>query len=113
MKKVADIIKNTQKRAGDFCARYGGEEFIIVLPNTDLNGAIKIAKEIQEKLKNLNIKHNSSEIGNVSLSIGITSIYDYNVGIEEDKIIKEADEALYKAKENGRNRIEVYEKQNC
>ena len=107
LKKVADIIRNSIKRVSDFCARYGGEEFIIILPNTDTQGAIKISKNIRKNLEDANIEHKSSSFKKVTLSCGIVTITNYeNISIEQ--IIKRADEALYLAKRKGRNRIEIF-----
>ena len=107
LKKVAEAIKNSIKRAGDICARYGGEEFIILLPNTDKNGALKIAKEIQKNIKNLNIDNKNAPSGKLTISIGIFTANDFE-NLTQDIIVQNADKALYKAKETGRDKIEIF-----
>jgi diguanylate cyclase (GGDEF)-like protein len=89
----------------DFFARYGGEEFVIVLPDCDLNGGIETARRIQNSLST----HSMSTAGNeicMTLSIGICMFNDKHKSFEH--LINDADQAMYQAKENGRNRIEVY-----
>ena len=108
LKSVAKSIEKSLKRPGDFCARYGGEEFIIILPATDQNGAVKIADEIRTNIFNLNIPHEKSiPILRVSISLGVAT---KNTGehISHEVLLKMADDALYIAKEKGRNRAEHY-----
>ncbi len=105
LKKVAKSILNSIKRPGDFCARYGGEEFAVVLPETEINGALHIAKKIKERINNLNITHKNSQVGKLTISMGVASENNFSINTYEDLIMK-ADRALYKAKENGRNKIE-------
>jgi len=90
----------------DFFARYGGEEFIILLPDSELSGAVKTAERIQISLANNGITFQGKDIG-VTLSLGICSVNDQHSNFED--VIKSADIAMYRAKENGRNRIEVIE----
>jgi diguanylate cyclase (GGDEF)-like protein len=108
LKSVANIIKTTLKRPGDFCARYGGEEFIIILPSTDNNGAKAIADNIRDNVFNLKISHEkSSHEKIVTISLGVaTKSNDSTMTSEE--LLKMADDALYIAKEKGRNRVEIY-----
>lgn len=88
----------------DFLARYGGEEFIIILPDCDLIGGAEIAKRIQTTLVKQCLKIDNKEIC-MTLSIGIATLNDKHTNFEQ--LINEADKAMYQAKENGRNRIEV------
>ena len=108
LKKVARTIKKALNRASDFAARYGGEEFASVLPNCDIEGAVQTAQVIRKAVFNLNIPHEQSKAAEwVTLSLGTASIYPQ----KEDSpllLIKSADEALYKAKENGRNRVDFF-----
>lgn len=90
----------------DFFARYGGEEFIIVLPDSEVNGAVKTAKRIQQSLANNCISFQGENVC-VTISIGICAVSDKHASFEQ--LIKDADKAMYKAKENGRNRIEITE----
>lgn len=99
------ILKNIRK--GDIGIRFGGEEMLIVLENTSSNEAKKIAKRIQENLKDRDIKHEHSPIGDiVTVSMGI---YTKKAGIEEYiyNSIDKADKALYISKNNGRNKYTV------
>lgn len=103
---VAKTIDTTLKRSVDFCARFGGEEFIIVLPDTDKTGAVFIAEQLLERISGLNIDHAYSDVKNtVSISVGIACKSDEIT--DHEALIKKADEALYKAKANGKNRYEV------
>ena len=88
----------------DFFARYGGEEFIIVLPDSDINGAVKTAERIQQSLAHNCIAFEEEDVS-VTLSIGVCMAHSQHTSFEA--LIKDADIAMYKAKENGRNRIEV------
>ena len=104
---VADILQNALHRPGDIVARYGGEEFIALLPNTDTAGAEEIAKRMQADLNAANISHPSPEsLGHVSISVGVASTVPEMDG-RSDALIQAADDALYQAKENGRNQIVV------
>ncbi len=107
LKEVAKTISRSLKRAVDFCARYGGEEFVIVLPNTDLKGAFEVAEQIRENIKNLHIEHKNSPYNSITLSLGISTAEDFS-SISNEDLIKQADEALYKAKNSGRNKIEKF-----
>jgi diguanylate cyclase (GGDEF)-like protein len=106
LKNVAQALKNTMKRPADFCARYGGEEFIVILPDTDENGALQVAERIRDSVENLKITHEKSlPIGVVTISLGVATGTDEKMPGQEE-LIKRADDALYLAKNNGRNRVE-------
>lgn len=105
--QVAQAIAQVPKRPTDLTARYGGEEFVIVLCNTDAEGALKIATEVQTAIANLSIPH-ETYIGHiVTLSMGISSLIP--TATESPEIlISYADQALYTAKDQGRNRAIAY-----
>ncbi|RMG04742.1 MAG: diguanylate cyclase [Nitrospirae bacterium] len=106
LKSIAGVLKTLLKRPGDLPARYGGEEFACILAGTSSEGASKIVSEIQESLGQLNIPHEGSPYGVVTISAGIvTAIPDMNITPQE--IIRYADEALYMAKRGGRNAFEI------
>ncbi|RLB88115.1 MAG: diguanylate cyclase [Deltaproteobacteria bacterium] len=106
LQRVAHAIKDSVLRSADFCARYGGEEFAVILPNTPIDGAMHIAEEIRLNVEHLNIKQDYSKIANhVTISVGAATVNLENISHEE--LIKKADEALYRAKKNGRNRVEA------
>ena len=95
------------RREDDLAARYGGEEFALLLPCTTLQGAMQIAEQVQTALRTLGIPHHKSRVsGRVSCSFGVaTLVPDQHNSIAE--LIQKADAALYQAKHNGRDRIEV------
>lgn len=104
---VANAIKNTLKRPVDFCARYGGEEFIVILPETDKKGAVHIAAKLIERVQAMNIGHERSGVLNiVTISLGVAT--ETEIKSDYEDIIKKADQALYQAKSNGKNRYEVF-----
>ncbi|MCP4161997.1 MAG: GGDEF domain-containing protein [Deltaproteobacteria bacterium] len=105
LKHVASTLKEIVNRPADLVARYGGEEFIISLPNTRDEGAKKVAHQIQEQLKKLQIPHARSIVNQyITCSMGIVSfVPNDNSSIEA--MVEHADKALYQAKENGRNCI--------
>ena len=102
LKKVAKALRDSTKRAADFVARYGGEEFIVILPDTNGDGAEKLAERLRAKVQELNIEHRQSPFGNVTISLGIAN----TVPTEEqspENLINAADKVLYDAKKAGRN----------
>ncbi len=106
LQKVAYAIRQTLKGSLDFVARYGGEEFAVILPSTDLLTTMQIAEKIREKVQLLGIPHKSTTlpVGVITISLGSASMLPREVGFNNwTKLIKEADEALYKAKQSGRN----------
>lgn len=108
LKSVAKAIEKTLKRPGDFCARYGGEEFIIILPSTDTNGAVQIADQVKKNVLALNILHEKNSAAKiVTISLGVAT-KDPGTDLTHEKLLKMADDALYIAKEKGRNRVEVF-----
>jgi diguanylate cyclase (GGDEF)-like protein/PAS domain S-box-containing protein len=98
LKEFSQVVKTLIRKA-DFFARWGGEEFFIVLPDTEEKVALKIA----EKLR-LNIE--KTEIGGMRITISV-GVSGYLLGESLELMLKRADKALYKAKENGRNRVEL------
>jgi len=108
LQKVANALREAVRRPGDFVARYGGEEFAAVLPDTKHDGANRLAESIIENVLKLNLEHKGSDVEKiVTLSIGISCTVPEK-GKTINNLISEADQALYRAKENGRNRIELF-----
>ncbi|KAB8321131.1 PAS domain S-box protein [Tolypothrix campylonemoides VB511288] len=101
--EIAQAIRRAVKRPADLVARYGGEEFAVLLPNTDSDGAIQVVQFIQKKLRQLNLPHIASPVGQyVTLSFGIATIFpSHNDSVQT--LINAADKALYQAKNKGRN----------
>jgi two-component system chemotaxis family response regulator WspR len=103
LKSVANILSSSLKRPSDFLARYGGEEFVIILPETNRAGAEAIAEQLRSAVEELAIIHDHSEIVNyITISVGVTTKMPGKSGRPAELLAK-ADEALYSAKENGRN----------
>lgn len=104
IKMVASAIQPCAKRPADLVARYGGEEFAILLPDTGIEGAVTLAEEIRLEVLSLEIPTaETSASESVSLSLGCASMKPH---FDEDQteLVKQADLALYEAKQNGRNR---------
>lgn len=107
LKQVAQVIQTCVNQA-DLVARYGGEEFGVILPNTDLNGALRVAERIQAAIAVLAIPHTKSPVCQyVTLSLGITGAIPTSKQSFE-QLIATADQALYAAKERGRNTYCLY-----
>jgi len=106
LKKLARIMKNSI-RSTDIVARFGGEEFIFLLPQTPLKGGVVFAERLRKTVETCKFKALEYEIP-VTISIGVSS-YNNQLPYTVDDIIKNTDEALYQAKEKGRNRVCVYE----
>ena len=105
---IAKTIKESLKRPLDFVGRYGGEEFIVLLQETNIEGALKVAEEIKGNIESLQIKHRFSKVENyVTVSSGVVSLIPGNTDSLNDIVIK-ADKALYEAKHKGRNRVIEY-----
>jgi two-component system chemotaxis family response regulator WspR len=105
LKRVAKGLESAIHRETDLLARYGGEEFSTVLPDTDLNGAIKVAEEMRLTIKDLRIEHAKSKVTDiVSISIGVSAVTPLQ-GMNQEVLIAAADQALYKAKEEGRDMV--------
>ncbi len=105
LQQVAGAIRLAVKRSGDLVARYGGEEFAVILPNTSTIGALHIAESIRSMVKSLEIVHlESSVCPYVSLSLGVCTMIPRS-DISPANLIAAADEALYRAKDQGRDRV--------
>ena len=117
--QVAQAAQSAIKRPADLAARYGGEEFVIVLPNTDIDGAITVTQRLQRTLQTLKIAHAQSTVNSsVTLSFGITCQRPKpNQAVESlnteatgpERLLRDADIALYQAKERGRNQYALYD----
>jgi diguanylate cyclase (GGDEF)-like protein len=104
---VARTLADTFRRPGDFVARYGGEEFVAVLPATGERGAAALAERMRERVESLGIPHRSSAISpSVTISIGTATTIP-GPGMKPEELVQVADAALYRAKRQGRNRVEV------
>ncbi|WAR45125.1 GGDEF domain-containing protein [Methylomonas rapida] len=91
-------------RATDFVARYGGEEFVMLMPNTQAGQALEMAENVRDMIEHCGFNHNGESI-NLTLSCGIS---EFTADDHVDDVFVRADQALYRAKQAGRNRCEVY-----
>lgn len=111
LKRVAETIDRHVNRGDDFVARYGGEEFVVVLPTTPKEGAIKVANDIQHGIEALAALHPDSSVSPyLTVSIGVTTLIP-NAAQDTDLLLYQADNALYQAKQLGRNRNVYFEPQ--
>lgn len=109
LKKTAEVIAGIPKRPGDLTARYGGEEFAVILPNTDKFGAGKVAEAVRTAVVSLGIPHLKSETENiVTLSLGVAALIP-DKDLTQENLISMADQALYQAKYQGRNRTVIFQ----
>jgi len=105
LKKIARAISFSVARPADLVARYGGEEFVVLLPETNAEGAMKVARTVQEKVAKLRMEHPNSGAGkHLTVSLGVATMTPSG-GKKCDEIVAMADTALYRAKREGRNRI--------
>jgi diguanylate cyclase len=103
LQQAADIV-TACVRVGDFTFRYGGEELLVVLVEIDLEQAKYVAETIRARFAAEPLRVGDGKTMPVTVSIGVAA---YKGNPDYEKIVKEADEALYRAKNNGRNRIEA------
>ncbi len=109
LKKITHAIKSCLLRPSDLLGRYGGEEFIVLLPDSDTLGALRVAESIQEAIQQVQIKHDKSPTSQfVTVSIGGATCLR-TTGHDLEELVKGADRALYKVKRAGRNRALVDE----
>jgi diguanylate cyclase (GGDEF)-like protein len=104
LKAVANTLRHSIKRSIDLAARWGGEEFIVLLPDVDINGAMRVAESIRAGIASVEIPCSDPRAAHVTISIGA----NVQVPLKDGKIaelIAKADKALYHAKESGRNRV--------
>jgi two-component system chemotaxis family response regulator WspR len=106
LKKTAAVLTGQLKRPADLAARYGGEEFALLLPDTDLAGAMRVGEACRAGLEQLALPHPGAPCGFVTMSMGVACI----VPGEDDtleELIARADAALYEAKRSGRNQVSL------
>jgi len=113
LKDIAGALSRALKRPADFIARYGGEEFVVVLPGTNIEGATHVADALREIVEDMGIEHNDAVTGTaVTISLGVAS----TIPKQHDSyngVLREADKALYTAKQGGRNRVVSLPSQGC
>lgn len=104
LRRVAEILKREMHRAGDLVARYGGEEFAIVAPATDAKAALKVGRELCAAVEAARIPHDKSPYSYVTVSVGVATANPAGDD-SSDVILRNADQALYRAKSQGRNHV--------
>lgn len=105
LKEVARVLAEAVKRPADFTARYGGEEFVVLLPDVNEEGAVSVGENIRREIEALNLPHEHSRAAAcVTISLGAATIIPKQTTALSD-LMKAADDALYEAKENGRNQV--------
>ncbi len=105
LKAVAESLDKQVFRPADLAARYGGEEFAVIMPTTDLDGALRVAERVRETVFSLGLPHSASLTADrVSLSVGVATMVP-EAEQNAEGLIAAADAALYRAKHAGRNRV--------
>ena len=113
LRAVAQAMSGALHRAGDMVARYGGEEFACILPDTGSNGSRNVAERIMAGVSDLEISHSASPVApKVTVSIGYCTKMPEE-GRTPEQLVLCADRNLYRAKQNGRNRIHLCDLQDC
>lgn len=116
LQKIAASLRSVTRRPADLAARYGGEEFAVLLPVTKLQDARMLAERLRNKIENLRIEHPQSELGVVTVSIGVSCCepgWDFSGDTPEEEqdvifpamLVTAADNAMYVAKRQGRNQV--------
>jgi len=105
LRRLARILEATLRRKSDLAARWGGEEFIVILQDTDREGALEIAESLRVAVTELAIPNEDSPQGHVTVSIGVAVRHPQDGLKGADQLVKRADEALYEAKRGGRNQV--------
>jgi len=105
--KVAGILSTILHRPADHVARYGGEEFVVLLPGVDVKGAQTMAEKMLAQVEAMKIRHPDSPISDyVTISLGVATTMPESTN-NPDELLNQADQALYYAKQDGRNRIKT------
>ena len=100
---VIGSVFSSTPRAGDFAARFGGEEFLILLPDTDREGAINVAEKLRSEIGRAEV---TGIGGPLAASLGVAVLPDD--AVESDELLRNADRALHTAKESGRSRVHAF-----
>ena len=103
---IASVLQQQGKRPGDFCGRYGGEEFVLVFTDCNESIALELADRLNQAIADMAIENKAAPEGVVTVSIGAVAsrlmASEDHVNIKE-RLLKSSDDALYQAKNNGRN----------
>ncbi|WGT61334.1 diguanylate cyclase [Variovorax paradoxus] len=107
LQRIAQALRTAVLRSTDLVARYGGEEMVLLLPGTDADGALEVAQRARLAVVDLQIPHAAAVLGTVSISLGAAA-WVPQPGSTPFELLKAADEALYRAKQGGRNTVRVH-----
>ena len=105
LRGLGDFL-NRSTRGQDIACRYGGEEFALVLSDSSLSGALLRAESMRQEIKHLNVQYAGQLLGAISISMGLAIFPDHGTTISE--VLQAADQALYRAKREGRDRVSVW-----
>jgi diguanylate cyclase (GGDEF)-like protein len=107
LQKLADVMQRATARAGEVVARYGGEEFILLLPGASAESAMRTAQRLRAMIEGERIPHDASKVAPyVTISQGVLTVAPRDA-IHPAELVRQADQALYRAKDKGRNAIAV------
>ncbi len=107
LKALALALTRSERRAGRLVARYGGEEFVVLLPGVDDREALETARRVQQEVWAMRLPHAQTEPGIVTVSLGVSSTVPTRQNSPEE-LLRQADQALYRAKRQGRNQVQIY-----
>lgn len=105
LRRISEAVSGARQRAGDLAARYGGEELAVLLPRTDLAGAMAVAEKMRQAVADLHIPHAGNPAGIVTISAGVAACAPTRGGRAPQDLLAAADAALYTAKSGGRDRV--------
>ncbi|MBJ7313219.1 diguanylate cyclase [Rugamonas sp. CCM 8940] len=105
LREIGKVVAKSSHRPGDVTARYGGEELVVLLPGSDLRGAIAVAENIRLAIHRLELPHAGSPGGMVTVSVGVAAFVPVGRERRPLELIEAADKALYQAKAGGKNRV--------
>ena len=108
LRSIAGAISRVPQRAGDLVARYGGEEFAVLLPGIDAVSASEVAEQVRDGVRLLDLPHKFSATQRVTVSVGCSAMVP-SAGLPPEVLIEASDRALYRAKQAGRDRVEMAE----
>jgi len=106
LRQVSQALEASVRQPADFVARYGGEEFVVVMPDCDPDTAHQVAERVRAAVEHLALPHEGSSVGpSVTVSIGVSSCVPDGLAASAERLLSQADHALYDAKHAGRNRV--------
>lgn len=107
LRKIASVFAAACRRPADLAARYGGEELVLILPDTTLKAASRIGESVRQAVERMAIPHVDSAVNCTTLSVGVASVIPDPRG-SPVSLVERADQALYRAKQQGRNRCVTF-----